>query len=120
MERVRVSKKFSFCAAHFLPGYPGKCAQLHGHTWEVEITVEGVVDPKTGMVIDFIVLKKIVEPWVEELDHHCLNDILPMSTAENIALWFRDLWSSEPRPVKLISVKVWESPDSCVEVICGE
>ena len=115
MEIARVSKRFSFDAAHFLPGYNGKCANLHGHTWGVEVTVEGAVDPLSGMVIDFIVLKKIVEPWIEKLDHHYLNDILPMPTAENITLWFLGLWNAEPRPVKLVSIKVWESPDSAVE-----
>jgi len=120
MERARISNRFSFDAAHYLPWYDGKCANLHGHTWEVEITVEGVVDPQTGMVLDFIVLKQIVEPWIENLDHSLLNDEISNPTAENIALWFRDLWDDAPRPVKLVSVKIWESPDSCCEVLCGE
>ena len=117
MERLRVLKRFSFDAAHFLPGYNGKCADMHGHTWKVELTVEGVVDVLSGMVLDFVLLKKIVEPWIEMLDHKLLNDIagLKMPTAENIALLFRDLWYNEPRPVSLKSVKVWEAPDSCAE-----
>jgi len=115
MERARVSKKLSFDAAHYLPGYPGKCANLHGHTWEVEITVEGAIDPVSGMVVDFIVLKKVVEPWIEKLDHHCLNDIITMPTAENVALWLRDKWLGAPRPVKLVGIKIWEAPDSCCE-----
>ena len=117
MERARVSKKFSFCAAHFLPGYQGKCANMHGHTWEVEFTVEGPIDPETGMVIDFVTLKELVEPWIEELDHHLLNVIFAMPTAEYLALWFRDRWYFEPPAVELASIKVWESPTSCVEVL---
>lgn len=118
MERARVSKKFSFAAAHFLPGYKGKCANMHGHTWEVEVTVEGPVDPETGMVIDFVALKELVEPLIERLDHKLLNDIagLEMPTAENIALWFRNQWYFEPSGLK--SIKVWESPTSCAEVLC--
>ena len=115
MERARVSKKFSFDAAHFLPGYDGKCSNMHGHTWAVEITVEGLVGVN-GIVLDFIVLKQIVEPWIEVLDHRLLNDVLPMPTAENLALWFRDKWLGEPRPVLLKGVKVWESPTSYAEV----
>ena len=89
---------------------------MHGHTWRVELTVEGAVG-QDGMVLDFLVLKKIVEPWIEKLDHHVLNEVegLEMPTAENIALWFRDLWVREPRPVVLKGVKVYESPDSFAE-----
>ena len=93
---------------------------MHGHNWDVEITVEGLIGAD-GMVVDFVVLKKIFEPWLEELDHKLLNDVvgLEVPTAENIALWFRNKWSYEQRPVELKSVRVWESPDSYCEVLVG-
>lgn len=119
MERLRVTKYFSFDSAHFLPGYEGKCARMHGHTWQVMLTVEGVVDPMDGMVVDFTVLKKIVEPWIELLDHRVLNEVmgLEVPTAENIVLWFRDKWGREVRPATLRRIKVWESRDSFAEWI---
>jgi len=119
MEHLYVTKAFDFNAAHFLPGYKGKCARMHGHTWRVEITVAGAVVQEDGMVFDFSGLKKIVEPWIELLDHHTLNEIegLDMPTAENIGLWVRNKWEQAPRPITLSSIKVWESSDSSAEWI---
>jgi len=59
----------SFDAAHYTKGVEGKCMNLHGHTFRVNVEVEGEVDPKTGFVIDFSVLKKIVKEVIEEYDH---------------------------------------------------
>src|SRR5512137_3151354 len=78
-----------FDAAHSLPGYQGKCAQLHGHTYEVEIVVEGEVG-EDGFVMDFYQLKKIIAGALQDLDHSLLNDILPNPTAETIVWWIAD------------------------------
>jgi len=59
----------SFDAAHYTKGVEGKCMNLHGHTFRVNVEVEGEVDPETGFVIDFSVLKKIVKEVIEEYDH---------------------------------------------------
>ena len=115
MEHVRVSRCFTFDGAHFLPGYEGKCSRLHGHTWKVEVTFEGVVSKESGMVIDFLILDKVVGKYVSVLDHHLLNDTLEMPTAENIVLWLRDRIQREAGLPMLVGVKVWESPDSCAE-----
>ena len=66
MERIRVTKEFHFEAAHFLPGYDGLCANLHGHSYRLLVTLRGEIlkdatSPKNGMVIDFSVLKGIVD-----------------------------------------------------------
>jgi len=71
--RVTVAKDYlNFSAAHFLtiPGH--KCESLHGHNYAVAVTVEGVVDPGTGFVVDFAVLKQILRPVVDRLDHRVL------------------------------------------------
>ena len=73
-----------FDAAHSLPGYQGKCANLHGHTYQVEIVVEGDVG-NDGFVMDFYQLKKILAAALQDLDHGYLNDILKNPTAETIA-----------------------------------
>ncbi|MGA9098800.1 MAG: 6-carboxytetrahydropterin synthase QueD, partial [Methanotrichaceae archaeon] len=73
-----------FDAAHSLPGYQGKCANLHGHTYKVEVVIEGPIG-ENGFVMDFFQLKKILNSVLEDLDHSNLNDLLPNPTAENIS-----------------------------------
>lgn len=82
-----VSKEFQFEAAHFLTKYHGACERLHGHTYRLRVTVEGLVR-ENGLVIDFSILKKIVnERVIAECDHRCLNDFLPNPSAELLAVW---------------------------------
>ncbi len=115
-----VSKKFSFDAAHFLPGYDGKCKNLHGHHWVVEVACSGEVDEGTGMVIDFAALKRFCDGIESYFDHTCLNDseYIENPTAENIctyiyeefAYWCRD------NEVKVRYVRIWEAENSMVEL----
>ena len=116
-----VCKRVSFDAAHFLPNYPGKCENLHGHTWTVELGVSGEVDPKTGMVVDFKWLSEALENILDSFDHHLLNNIIDNPTAENIALYiqdkFVDEWIQGPsEPVQFEFIRVWETPDSFAEL----
>jgi 6-pyruvoyltetrahydropterin/6-carboxytetrahydropterin synthase len=67
--------------AHFLPGHP-KCGQLHGHTYKVEVTIEG--DHSKGMVIDFADLKSQIRGILAEFDHRHWNDFLDYPSVENI------------------------------------
>lgn len=91
MPTLKVSKEFKFEAAHFLPKYHGKCERMHGHSYRFIITVEGELDPESGMVIDFLILKKIVKERVlSKVDHYCLNDFIENPTAENTAIWIWD------------------------------
>ena len=118
---MTVCKKTSFDAAHFLPGYPGKCATMHGHHWVVELGVEGRVGPETGMVIDFTELSDFLEEKVvERFDHRLVNDLIESPTAENIAVRIKlswDLWSEEHcLSVELAFIRVWETPDSFAEL----
>ncbi|HUI39669.1 MAG TPA: 6-carboxytetrahydropterin synthase QueD [Methanothrix sp.] len=104
-----------FDAAHSLPGYEGKCANLHGHTYMVEMVIEGPVG-EDGFVIDFYRLKKILKAALQDLDHHCLNDLMANPTAEKIAEWIskhleRDLAKT---PVDLVSLKLWEGKNKWV------
>lgn len=89
--RVRLVKQFDFEAAHFLPTFPEghKCRRMHGHSFRVEVIVEGDVDPDAGYLIDYGVLKSAIEPVRTQLDHYLLNEIagLENPTSEMIAAW---------------------------------
>lgn len=112
-----VIRTFTFDAAHYVPSYHGKCEALHGHTYKLLVKVEGKRDGE-GMVIDFAVLKQIVREHVlNTLDHKCLNDILPVPTAENIAVYVWDKLSVVLRceNYRLAEVEVWETANNgCV------
>ncbi len=112
-----VIKQFTFDAAHFVPSYHGKCEALHGHTYKLLVKVEGKRDEE-GMVIDFAVLKRIVKEQVlDVLDHKCLNDILPVPTAENIAVYVWDKLADVLlcENYHLFEVVVWETQNNgCV------
>jgi 6-pyruvoyltetrahydropterin/6-carboxytetrahydropterin synthase len=69
-------------SAHFLPGH-GTCGVMHGHTYRVELIVEGE-KKGAGMVIDFYDLKKILKKVLSEYDHRCLNDVVEYPSVENI------------------------------------
>jgi 6-pyruvoyltetrahydropterin/6-carboxytetrahydropterin synthase len=67
--------------AHFLPGHP-KCGRLHGHTYKVELIIEG--ETRGGMVLDFAELKQIARGVFAEYDHGSWNDVLEYPSVENI------------------------------------
>ena len=110
--KTRLYLKRTFSASHHLPGYDGPCARLHGHTFIVEVWIEGPVDPETGMIVDFRGIKKLIDTC----DHRHLNDLLPVSllppTAENLARYFHG------RIARSTRVRVWESNDCYAE--CSE
>ena len=88
---VELTKEYRFEAAHQLPCVPEghKCSRMHGHSYKVEISVAGPVDPATGWLIDFGVID---DAWTElftRFDHHNLNEVpgLENSTCENIAIY---------------------------------
>jgi len=90
-----VFKRFSFDAAHQLPGLvPGhRCGRIHGHTFHLEVRCEGPIHPRTGMVVAYEDIKAAVLPVLADLDHHLLNELpgLEIPTTENLAayLWRR-------------------------------
>jgi 6-pyruvoyltetrahydropterin/6-carboxytetrahydropterin synthase len=88
---VGLWKEFRFEAAHQLPNMPPghKCARLHGHSFVLEVHLEGTVDAHTGMLVDYADIKRTFAPLHEQLDHHFLNEIegLENPTSENIVRW---------------------------------
>ena len=88
---MEIFKAFTLESAHRLPNVPAghKCARVHGHSFRVEVHVQGPVDPHLGWVMDFADVKAAFEPLYRQLDHHYLNDVpgLENPTSENLARW---------------------------------
>ena len=116
--RTRVTRSFTFEAAHRLPWHAGKCRDLHGHGYRLEVTVEGRVD-ENGVVVDFDDLARVVEAEVlERYDHRLLNDVLDNPTAELIAA---DAWKQlETTGLRVVRVALWETPHSMVELLADD
>ena len=115
--KVRLIKELRFEAAHRLPRVPEghKCARLHGHSFKIELSVEGAVDEKTGWFIDYAAIDEIWQPLYDRLDHNYLNDVdgLDNPTSENLARW---LWERiKPALPSLCVVTVHETCDARCE-----
>ena len=112
--RTRLERSYRFEAAHFLPKVPAghKCARMHGHSYLVEVVIEGEVDPETGWVMDFAQIDEHVMPLVKQVDHQVLNEIegLANPTSELLAIW---VWKRlAPTLPGLTEVVVSETPTS--------
>lgn len=81
-----LKKLFRFEASHRLPFHGGKCARLHGHSWVLEVELEGPLDPSTGFVVDFADIKSAVQPVIDELDHRHLGTWEELSV-EHLMQW---------------------------------
>ena len=140
MANLRITKEFRFEGAHALLDYDGKCRHIHGHSYRLMITVEGVPslregDPKIGMIMDFGDLKDVVETHiVKHFDHALLlrrnaplaeeisgayQDVLLLDfqpTCEQLTLHFADILKKIiTLPNSLYSVRLYETPTSWCE-----
>jgi len=108
-----------FAAAHQLREYEGKCEQLHGHNWKVEVYVTGNKLEKNGLLIDFKLIKDATEKVLDELDHEFLNELdafkILNPSSENIARHIFTALSREvnTEEVKVSKVTTWESDSAC-------
>ena len=109
-----------FAAAHSLRGYPGACANLHGHNWKLEVEVQARELDELGMGIDFKAIKKAAMEVSGELDHRFLNEVPPFDrinpTAENIAAYLYRRLSEvlNNERVQMSAVTLWETERACV------
>lgn len=89
--KMELRKTFQFESAHLLPHLPAahKCRRLHGHSFRVEVAVEGECDSGLGWVMDYADISKAFNPVLSQLDHYYLNEVpgLENPTSENIAAW---------------------------------
>ena len=107
--------KSHFDAAHALRGYPGECRLLHGHTWDIEVTVGATQLDEIGIVYDFKLLKDDLNAVLVDYDHAYLNEVAPFDelspTAENLArVIYERLAKTVDARVSVVEVVVWESP----------
>ena len=119
--KLSVTKIFSFCYGHRLPGYDGPCKNAHGHnsTMEIEVRPEAPSD-YSGILVDFTKLKEIVNrEIIDVLDHKFLNDDVEHfkeinPTAENMVIWIvsrlEDIFGDS-----LMRVRLYETPTSYAE-----
>ena len=97
--------------AHYIPGH-GKCGSLHGHTYKIEVVIEG--ENKSGMIVDFAELKKSIKEALSFFDHKTLNDILEYPSVENICAAIKKKMSEYiDFPFTL---RVWEGHGKWVEL----
>ncbi|TAN44283.1 MAG: 6-carboxytetrahydropterin synthase QueD [Nitrospirae bacterium] len=105
----------SFASAHQLRGYKGKCENVHGHNWRVQLSVTAEKLNEIDIAIDFHDLKKMAYEIIDQLDHKMLNEVFPFTeinpSSENIAKWiFESMNKKFPDDnVRMSSVTVWES-----------
>ena len=116
-----VSVEYTFAAGHALRHYRGKCENVHGHNYRIQVTVEGDQLNSIGLLVDFVELKKNTRAVADRLDHQFINDLEPFTvvnpSAENIAKYFYDELAptvkGEPgQGLRLARVTVWETDTS--------
>ena len=108
---MELRKTFQIEAAHRLPHVPvgHKCARLHGHSWRIEVVIDGPVGDDTGWVMDYADLKAAFQPIHDRIDHHYLNEIpgLENPTSERLAVW---IWNElKPRLPLLCELVIAET-----------
>lgn len=114
----KLTIKQDFSASHQLRNYGGKCENMHGHNFGVEVVVEGeTLDEKVQYLIDFKELKQLTKTVLDKLDHKHLNDVECFTeinpSSENIAKFiYRQLKSNLPINVRLAEVSVSEKDSS--------
>jgi len=115
-----ISVRQHFDAAHYLREYNGKCEALHGHRFEVVVSLKSDKLNEIGLAYDFTELKKHLNEIIDKYDHTCINDVVPFdeinASSENIAVSIYEQLKEKlgEFATALSSVQVWESPTSCV------
>ena len=100
----------SFSSAHALRGYNGKCENIHGHNWHVELIVSSDVLNEIGLVIDFKLLKKYLNEVMETLDHKFINETVFFKevnpSAENIARYIYEEFERKMKVNEIFNIAV--------------
>jgi 6-pyruvoyltetrahydropterin/6-carboxytetrahydropterin synthase len=116
----QVSVEETFSSGHALRGYKGKCENVHGHNYRVQVSLEGPELDNIGLLVDFTHLKQIVREIIKRLDHQFINDLEPFTkvnpSAENLAKYFYDEVSGQlkslPPGARVTETVIWETDTS--------
>jgi 6-pyruvoyltetrahydropterin/6-carboxytetrahydropterin synthase len=110
-----------FSSGHYLRDYYGKCENPHGHNYRVLVTLVGEQLEPNGLLLDFKLLKRLLQPTIQYLDHNMINDLEPFTTvnpsAENLAKYFFDRVSGQLLEmtggrVRVKDCTIWETDTS--------
>ena len=113
-----VTVEAGFSSGHYLRNYQGKCENPHGHNYKVRVTLAGAALDSTGLLLDFKLLKHVLRPVIERIDHQMLNELEPFTvlnpSAENIAKYFYDqtnevLAATTQGRVRVKDCTIWET-----------
>lgn len=110
---MKVTKEVTFDSAHMLSNYQGKCANLHGHTYKLQVSVEAPLQDKgneTGMVMDFNNLKGAIDFVIEAFDHAIIfSDIGYRSEAESVLMDWADKYG-----MAYVIISAGKSTSECI------
>jgi 6-pyruvoyltetrahydropterin/6-carboxytetrahydropterin synthase len=117
----RVSVEETFSSGHALRGYKGKCENVHGHNYRVQVSIEGPQLDHIGLLVDFTHVKHALRGIIAEIDHQFLNDLEPFRavnpSAENMAKYFYEQMSARlkemPAGARLTEAVIWETDTAC-------
>ena len=107
-----------FSSGHYLRNYHGKCENPHGHNYKVRVTLIGKELDASGMLLDFKMLKEVMRPVIDRIDHQMLNDLEPFTilnpSAENLARYIYQqtnvqLFEMSAGRVQVKDCTVWET-----------
>lgn len=117
--KTSITRRYHFECAHFLPKVPDqhKCKRMHGHNYEMLVTVAGQLDER-GFLLDFFELDEIVLPIIAHIDHRVLNDIpgLENPTAELIGAWFAERIVERGPVPRIKQVRIYETKDCWADI----
>jgi 6-pyruvoyltetrahydropterin/6-carboxytetrahydropterin synthase len=113
-----VTVEAGFSSGHYLRNYYGKCENPHGHNYKVRVTLAGDALDDSGLLLDFKLLKRVLKPTIDRIDHQMLNDLEPFTrlnpSAENLAKYFfdevnRELGGTTDGRVQVKDCTIWET-----------
>jgi 6-pyruvoyltetrahydropterin/6-carboxytetrahydropterin synthase len=113
-----ITVEADFSSGHYLRNYHGRCENPHGHNYKVRVTLAGVELDAGGLLVDFKVLKQVMRPVIDRIDHRMLNELEPFTelnpSAENIARYLFDQTNEQlagmtKGRVRVKDCTVWET-----------
>lgn len=129
---INLTKKFSFCAAHRMHNDDfsveennnnfGKCQNIHGHNYFIEITISGEIDKQKGYFVNLNEFsEKIQINLIHKLDHTYINEIIPNSlnrpmTMEVLSTWIWKILNENLTEYNFTKIRLWETENNSVEI----